>query len=33
MKLNRDNITDPETIERLLEDKEVLKEFKIEVKY
>jgi hypothetical protein len=33
MKLNRENITDPETIERLLEDKEVLKEFKIEVKY
>jgi hypothetical protein len=33
MKLNRENITDQETIERLLEDKEVLKEFKIDVKY
>jgi hypothetical protein len=33
IKLNRDNITDQETIERLLEDKEVLKEFKIEVNY
>jgi hypothetical protein len=33
MKLNRDNITDQETIEKLLEDKEVLKEFKITVNY
>lgn len=33
MKLNRENITDQETIEKLLEDKEVLKEFNIDVKY
>ena len=33
IKLNRENITDQATIERLLEDKEVLKEFKITVNY
>jgi hypothetical protein len=33
IKLNRENITDQETIERLLEDKEVLREFKITVNY
>jgi hypothetical protein len=33
IKLNRENITDQETIEKLLEDKEVLKEFNIDVKY
>jgi hypothetical protein len=33
IKLNRDNITNQETIERLLTDKEVLKEFKITVNY
>jgi hypothetical protein len=33
IKLNRENITDQETIERLLEDKEVLKEFNITVNY
>jgi hypothetical protein len=33
MKLNRENITHQETIEKLLEDKEVLKEFNIDVKY
>jgi len=33
MKLNKENITDQETIEKLLEDKEILKEFKITVNY
>jgi len=33
IKLNKENITDQETIERLLEDKEVLKEFNITVNY
>jgi hypothetical protein len=33
LKLNRENITDQETIEKLLTDKEVLKEFNIDVKY
>ena len=33
IKLNRENITDQETIEKLLKDKEVLKEFKITVNY
>ena len=33
IKLNRENITDQETIERLLTDKEVLKEFNITVNY
>lgn len=33
LKLNRDNITDQNTIEQILEAKEILKEFNIEVKY
>ena len=33
IKLNKENITDQETIERLLTDKEVLKEFNIELNY
>lgn len=33
IKLNRDNITDVETIEFLLTDKEILKQFNIEVNY
>jgi hypothetical protein len=33
IKLNRENITDQETIERLLTDKEVLKEFNIILNY
>lgn len=33
MKLNRDNITDQDTIEKLLADQEVLREFKITVNY
>lgn len=33
IKLNRENITDQETIEKLLEDKEVLKELNITVNY
>ena len=33
LKLNRENITDQETIESLLTDKEVLKEFSIELNY
>lgn len=33
IKLNRENITDQETIEKLLTDKEVLKEFNITVNY
>ena len=33
LKLNRDNITDQETIEQILEAKEILKEFNIEVNY
>ena len=33
IKLNKENITDQETIERLLTDKEVLREFSIELNY
>jgi hypothetical protein len=33
LKLNRDNITDQKTIETILEAKEILKEFNIEVNY
>ena len=33
MKLNRENITDQTTIEQILEAKEILKEFNIEVNY
>ena len=33
MKLNRDNITDQQTIEQILEAKEILKEFNITVNY
>jgi hypothetical protein len=33
MKLNRDNITDQQTIDQILESKEILKQFNIEVKY
>jgi hypothetical protein len=33
MKLNRDNITDQQTIDQILESKEILKEFNIEVNY
>ena len=33
MKINRENITDQATIERLLEAKEILKEFNITVNY
>jgi len=33
IKLNRENITDKETIENILEAKEILKEFNIEVNY
>jgi hypothetical protein len=33
MKLNRDNITDQETIEQILEAKEILQEFNITVNY
>ena len=33
LKLNRDNITDQQTIEQILEAKEILKEFNIEVNY
>lgn len=33
MKLNRDNITDQKEIEKILEAKEILKEFNIEVNY
>lgn len=33
IKLNIENITDQETIEKLLEDKEILKEFNITVNY
>lgn len=33
LKLNRDNITDQKTIEEILESKEILKEFNIEVNY
>jgi hypothetical protein len=33
IKLNRDNITHPETIKDILEAKEILKEFNIEVNY
>lgn len=33
MKLNRDNITDQDTIEQILEAKEILKEFNITVNY
>jgi hypothetical protein len=33
IKLNKENITDQETIERLLTDKEVLREFNITVNY
>ena len=33
LKLNRDNITDQDTIEQILEAKEILKEFNITVNY
>jgi len=33
LKLNRDNITDQETIEQIIQAKEILKEFKIIVNY
>ena len=33
LKLNRDNITDQETIDQILEAKEILKEFNITVNY
>jgi hypothetical protein len=33
MKLNRNNITDQQTIEQILQAKEILKEFNIEVNY
>lgn len=33
LKLNRDNITDQKTIETIIEAKEILKEFNIEVNY
>ena len=33
IKLNKENITEQETIERLLTDKEVLREFSIELNY
>ena len=33
IKLNRENITDKQTIENILEAKEILKEFNIEVNY
>ena len=33
LKLNRDNITDQETIEQIIEAKEILKEFNITVNY
>ena len=33
LKLNRDNITDQETIEQIIEAKEILKQFNIEVNY
>lgn len=33
IKLNRDNITDQETIEQIIQAKEILKEFKIIVNY
>ena len=33
LKLNRSNITDQDTIDQILESKEILKQFNIEVKY
>jgi hypothetical protein len=33
IKLNRDNITDQKTIEQILESKEILKQFNIDVNY
>lgn len=33
LKLNRDNITDQDTIQQILEAKEILKEFNITVNY
>jgi hypothetical protein len=33
LKLNRDNITDQETIEQIISAKEILKEFNITVNY